>query len=169
MCWKWMLNKNSNRIQKVYCKTCTSLWQPWLTYILARVRRSRHCFFTAVVPQLQLWHIHWLVLYGAWATCIHQHRCVTLPVWRRRCYLRETHRLEDDGQNNVARIRVRQYQVDCYRHRGLIACRSIHGAYAMGPRLTMSPALHRVRACARAWQRSLSSWQWWEFRFPVGR
>jgi len=28
-----MPNKNSNRIQKIYCSTCTSLWQPWLTYI----------------------------------------------------------------------------------------------------------------------------------------
>ena len=80
MCWKWMLNKDSNTIQKVYCNTCTSLWQPWLTYILARVRRSRRCLFTAVVPQLQLWHIHWLVSCGAWATCFHQHRSVTLPV-----------------------------------------------------------------------------------------
>jgi hypothetical protein len=72
----------------------------------------------ALVQQLQLWHLHWLV-----TMCnLHSHVPYVLHVlsYRDAALIVKTHYpLDDINQVNVTHISMKQYQLDCYIYRGL--------------------------------------------------
>jgi hypothetical protein len=77
--------------------------------ILARYR--------VIAPQLQLWHLHWLVFVQSVGGRFVSHGDVA-PI--------NTQCLPDNvDQVNIARIPVHQYWLDHLRHRRLPVCRSI--------------------------------------------
>ena len=73
----------------------------------------------ALVPQLQLWHHHWLLYAQSASNLYSQAPCSHVP--RRPC---STH-LNTLGSDNVAPISVHEYHNDYYGYRGLRARRSV--------------------------------------------
>jgi hypothetical protein len=70
---------------------------------------------------------------------------VALPVSRRRCHHRRKKKVASGWRHNIARTPVQQYQLDCYRYRGvkgMSQCSSC--GYSMIIRLQLAPALHCV-------------------------
>jgi hypothetical protein len=84
----------------------------------------------ALVLQLQLWHLHWLVtMYN-----LHSHVPYVLHFlcYRDAAPVVKTHcRLDDINQVNVTHIPMKQYQLDYYIYRGLRACHSIRYVYSI--------------------------------------
>lgn len=84
--------------------------------ILVRYRVSLN---TALVPQLQVWHHHWLLYAQSASNLYSQAPCSHVP--RRPC---STH-LNTSASDNVAHISVHEYHIDSYGCRGLRACRRV--------------------------------------------